>query len=44
MRQVLADPDLRAELIAKGLAQARRYSWERSVQRIHDIYEAVAAG
>jgi glycosyltransferase involved in cell wall biosynthesis len=44
MRQVLADPDLRTELIARGLAQARRYSWERSVQRIHDIYEAVAAG
>jgi glycosyltransferase involved in cell wall biosynthesis len=43
MRQVLSDPALRADLVARGLAQARRYSWERSVQRIHDIYAAVAA-
>jgi glycosyltransferase involved in cell wall biosynthesis len=43
MRQVLTDPDLRAELIVRGLARAHQYSWERSVQRIHDIYGAVAA-
>jgi glycosyltransferase involved in cell wall biosynthesis len=43
MRRVLTDADLRADLIARGLQRARAYSWEASVQRIHDIYEEVIA-
>jgi glycosyltransferase involved in cell wall biosynthesis len=43
MRKVLEDADLRAGLSARGLEQARKYSWERSVERIRQIYEEVAA-
>ncbi len=43
MRRVLSDPDLRAELREKGLARARAFSWQRSVERIRQVYaEAVA--
>jgi glycosyltransferase involved in cell wall biosynthesis len=41
MRRVLTDPDLRAELRAKGLARARGYSWERSIRRVREIYSEV---
>ena len=43
MRRVLTDPALAADLRAKGLARARKFSWERSVRRIRDIYVEVAA-
>jgi glycosyltransferase involved in cell wall biosynthesis len=43
VRQVLTDPGLRAALVARGLARARAFSWERSVRRIREIYGAVAA-
>jgi glycosyltransferase involved in cell wall biosynthesis len=42
IREVLTTPALRQELVAKGLACVRRYSWERSVRRIRDIYGEVA--
>jgi glycosyltransferase involved in cell wall biosynthesis len=42
IRQVLTDPALRAQLVARGLARVREYSWERSVRRIRDIYGEVA--
>jgi glycosyltransferase involved in cell wall biosynthesis len=41
MRRVLANPELAAEMREKGLRRAREFSWERSVERIHDIYEEV---
>jgi len=41
MRQALSDSDLRAELIARGLAKVREYSWELSVARIREVYEEV---
>jgi glycosyltransferase involved in cell wall biosynthesis len=44
MRRVLSDPDLRAELRAKGLARAREFSWDRSVERIRQIYAEAAKG
>ncbi len=37
------DETLRAELIAKGLARARDFSWKQSVAKIHAIYMDVAA-
>lgn len=43
VREVLTDPDLRAALVAKGLARARAFSWEQSVRRIREIYGQVAA-
>jgi glycosyltransferase involved in cell wall biosynthesis len=36
--RVLDDDDLRADLVRKGLARARRFSWERSVRAIHAGY------
>ncbi|MFN2445162.1 MAG: glycosyltransferase family 4 protein [Vicinamibacterales bacterium] len=35
------DRALRAELVAKGLARARQFSWAESVKRIHGIYMEV---
>ncbi len=41
--RVLEDPALRATMRAKGLARAREFSWERSVERTRDVYREVAA-
>jgi glycosyltransferase involved in cell wall biosynthesis len=42
MHRVLTDTALRAALVARGLARARQFSWERSVRRIREIYGEVA--
>jgi glycosyltransferase involved in cell wall biosynthesis len=42
IRKIVTDPALRADLVARGLARAREYSWERSARRIWEIYEEVA--
>jgi glycosyltransferase involved in cell wall biosynthesis len=42
--RVLNDATLRDCLRARGLARVKQYSWERSVQQIHTIYEEVARG
>ncbi len=41
--RVLTDEALRAELVARGRARARQFSWERSVSRIRAVYREVAA-
>ena len=43
IRRVLTDPQLAAEMRAKGVVRARRFSWEESVSRTHEIYTAVGA-
>jgi glycosyltransferase involved in cell wall biosynthesis len=43
MRRVLTDATLRADLQRRGLARAREFSWERSVQRVREIYREVTA-
>jgi glycosyltransferase involved in cell wall biosynthesis len=43
IHRVLIDCQLRQTLREKGLARARIYSWERSVARVHNVYEEVAA-
>jgi glycosyltransferase involved in cell wall biosynthesis len=43
IRRVLAEPDLRATLRARGLARARQFSWERSIKRVREIYDEVLA-
>ena len=40
--QAVTDETLRADLIARGLARARSFSWPQSVRKIHDIYMQVA--
>ena len=43
MARVLRDEGLRRDLRARGFARARQFSWERSVRRIHQIYQEVLA-
>jgi glycosyltransferase involved in cell wall biosynthesis len=41
--QVLTNPTLREDLRVRGLARARQFSWETSVQRVREIYRAAAS-
>jgi glycosyltransferase involved in cell wall biosynthesis len=41
MRRVLTDAPLREDLREKGLARVKEFSWERSVQRVRQIYTEV---
>ena len=41
MRRVLTDDALREDLRRRGLVRAREFSWERSVQRVREIYGEV---
>jgi glycosyltransferase involved in cell wall biosynthesis len=43
VRRVLTEPGLRESLRAKGLNRAAEFSWDRSVQRIRQIYGDVAS-
>ena len=36
--RVLEDDVLREQLVAKGLARAKQFSWDRSIKRILEIY------
>ncbi len=36
--RAVTDDALRAELVAKGLARAREFSWAESVRQIHQVY------
>jgi glycosyltransferase involved in cell wall biosynthesis len=41
MRQVLVDCGLAERLSARGREQASKYSWQRSIERVHEIYNEV---
>lgn len=41
LARVVADPDLRADLIRRGRERVKAFSWERSVARIRDVYHEV---
>jgi glycosyltransferase involved in cell wall biosynthesis len=41
MRRVLSDDALRQQLRARGHVRARHFSWDRSVQRVREIYQEV---
>jgi glycosyltransferase involved in cell wall biosynthesis len=43
IRRAVTDESLRADLIARGLARARTFSWSQSVAKIHRIYMEVLA-
>lgn len=43
VERLLADANLRTELIERGLSRSALYSWERGSQEIIDIYEQVLA-
>lgn len=42
IREVLLDPELRARLVAKGMEQAARFSWDRTAREVIEVYEEVA--
>jgi glycosyltransferase involved in cell wall biosynthesis len=42
MRLVLADAALREELRVKGLAQAARFSWQKTAQRTLEVYRTIS--
>ena len=42
IERILSDPALREDLVRRGQARAREFSWERSVARIRSVYEEVA--
>jgi glycosyltransferase involved in cell wall biosynthesis len=41
IQEVLLDEDLRLQLIAKGKAQAARFSWERTARQVLEVYREV---
>ena len=43
LSQVLEDTSLRQDLRARGLAQARRFTWERSARHLMQIYRDLLA-
>lgn len=44
IQEALLDEDTRGELIAKGKAQAARYSWDRTAREVLDVYRDVGEG
>lgn len=44
IRRVLDNAELRRDLIARGVARARTFSWRASIARVHAIYAEVASG
>jgi glycosyltransferase involved in cell wall biosynthesis len=44
MRRALVDEGLRATLRERGMARAREFSWDRSVEQIHQVYTEVLEG
>jgi len=43
MVRVLGDAALRAELVRRGYARVKTFSWDRSVARTHAVYQALTA-
>jgi glycosyltransferase involved in cell wall biosynthesis len=39
LQKVLSDENLRSDLIAKGLAQATKYSWQRMAEQTLEVYK-----
>jgi glycosyltransferase involved in cell wall biosynthesis len=44
MRRVITEPALRDDLRARGLRRVKEFSWDRSIRRVHEIYQEVLAG
>jgi glycosyltransferase involved in cell wall biosynthesis len=42
LHRVLTDGELRAELRARGLVQARRFSWRETAEQTREVYRAAA--
>lgn len=44
IREVLTNSKLRDDMVAKGLKQAKKFSWERTVEQTQQVYSIVARG
>ncbi len=44
IKDLLLDEELRRNLVAQGLEQARKFSWERTARQVLETYEAAAEG
>jgi glycosyltransferase involved in cell wall biosynthesis len=44
IQEALLDEELRRQLIAKGKAQAARYSWDRTAREVLKVYREVSGG
>jgi glycosyltransferase involved in cell wall biosynthesis len=44
MRRVLEDSGLRREMIARGVAQAARFTWERAARQLRDVFDFLRGG
>lgn len=42
MQKVLQDPELRTQMAAGGVEQARKFSWERTAKATRSVYEQLA--
>jgi glycosyltransferase involved in cell wall biosynthesis len=42
LARVLCDSTLRADLVRRGQARAKVFSWERSAARVHEVYRELA--
>lgn len=42
MQQILSDAALRRQMIARGLLQARRFTWEQAARQLLNVYQQVA--
>jgi glycosyltransferase involved in cell wall biosynthesis len=43
LRQLLSDPDLRSELVQRGISRAAQFSWDRVAAETEAVYDAVMA-
>jgi len=43
IRRILTDADLRQALVARGLEQARRFTWEKAALQLKGVYERIGA-
>ncbi len=43
IRRVLSDPELRQDLQGRALIQARKFSWQKAVDELEQVYQALPA-
>ncbi len=44
MYRLLVDSSLREKLVARGLVQASKFTWERAAQKLIEVYRLIAGG
>jgi glycosyltransferase involved in cell wall biosynthesis len=44
LRRILSDAELSTDLAHRGLAQAKKFSWEKAVEELIDVYQSLLQG